>query len=82
MFRQTHVSHVTAEYSNPLLHSPAATGSLRGEKKLRDRVTGVAIATAIYFIASALIQVGWVRGTWTGGKTDMDGIWIMGDMDL
>eukprot|EP00435_Cladocopium_sp_Y103_P022239 s3127_g5.t1 len=32
-------------------------GQFTGDKKLRDRVTAVAIATAIYFIASALIQV-------------------------
>ena len=30
---------------------------LAGDQKLRDRVTGVALATAIYFVASALIQV-------------------------
>jgi hypothetical protein len=68
MFRYTHVSHVTPEYSTPLLQSPAKV-TLRGDKKLRDRVTGVAIATAIYFIASALIQVEWGERhlkTWTG----------------
>eukprot|EP00434_Breviolum_minutum_P016060 symbB.v1.2.014154.t1/scaffold1028.1/size143234/6 len=35
----------------------APTQSHSGDSKLRDRVTGVAIATAVYFAASALIQV-------------------------
>lgn len=32
------------------------TLAVSGDSKLRDRVTGVAIATAVYFAASALIQ--------------------------
>lgn len=49
-------SSAEAQPLEPFVLAPTE-GQFTGDKKLRDRVTGVAIATAIYFIASALIQV-------------------------
>ena len=48
----------------------------QGDSKLRDRVTGVAIATAVYFAASALIQA----PTWETRRLDVCWRPILGRM--